>query len=342
MPHIASTSTPQLGEERRIERDESKKVLPPRNLSAVSRSEVPRKPPSSDAVDEVLPTESLALPLKLSSRALCPKVKAATTHSARRAPLVSLIRAHAFAILCNQLGTQLFLTSITQAVELASVQMDEPSPDPDLSTIPSEYHEFADLFSKKEADMLPPHRPYDHQIPLEPGTTPPFSSIYFMSPTKLEVLRKYIDENLKKGFIRHSQSSCGAPILFVKKADGTLRLCVDYRALNKIITKNHYPLPLIGELLDHISRAKYFTKFDVRDGYHRLRMATGEEWKTAFRCRYGLYEYTVMPFGLCSAPGTFQHYMNDTFRDFLDKFLIVYLDDLLIYSDSLVKHKRHV
>ena len=89
-----------------------------------------------------------------------------------------------------------------------------------------------------------------------------------MSPTELEVLRKYIDENLKKGFIRHSQSSCGAPILFVKKADGTLRLCVDYRALNKITTKNHYPLPLIGELLDRISRAKYFTKFNVRDGYH--------------------------------------------------------------------------
>src|SRR6202048_1944245 len=163
-----------------------------------------------------------------------------------------------------------------------------------------------------------------------------------MSPTELEVLRKYIDENLKKGFIRHSQSSCGAPILFVKKADGTLRLCVDYRALNKITTKNRYPLPLIGELLDRISRAKYFTKFDVRDGYHRLRMATGEEWKTAFRCRYGLFEYNVMPFGLCNAPGTFQHYMNDTFRDFLDKFLIIYLDDLLIYSDSLAEHKVHV
>jgi hypothetical protein len=114
--------------------------------------------------------------------------------------------------------------SVTQVVELASMQADKatPDPDPDLSTIPSEYHEFADLFSQEEADLLPPHRSYDHQIPLEPGTTPPFGPIYSMSLTELEVLRKYIDENIRKGFIRHSQSSCGAPILFVKKADGSL------------------------------------------------------------------------------------------------------------------------
>ena len=152
---------------------------------------------------------------------------------------------------------------------------------------------------------------------------PPFGTIYSMSPTELEVLRKYIEDHLQKGFIRHSQSPYGAPIFFVKKADGSLRLCVDYRALNKITTKNRYPLPLIGELLNRISSAKFFTKSDVRDGYHRLRMAKGEEWKTAFRCQYGLFEYNVMPFGLCNAPGTFQHYMNDTFREFLHKFLII-------------------
>jgi len=146
---------------------------------------------------------------------------------------------------------------------------------------------------------------------------------------------------MQKGFIRPSQAPCGAPIL-VKKADGSLRLCVDYRGLNKITKNNRYLLPLIGEMLDRISRAKVFTKFDVHDRYHRLRMKAGEEWKTAFRCRYGLFEYTVMPFGLCNAPGTFQFYMNDTFRDMLDQFLIVYLDDMLIYSDSLAEHKRHV
>jgi hypothetical protein len=162
-------------------------------------------------------------------------------------------------------------------VELSSSQADANPSDPDLSQIPSEYHEYADLFSEQEALKLPPHRPYDHQIPLEDGTTPPFGTIYPMSVTELETLRKYVEDNLQKGFIRHSQSPCGAPVLFVKKPDGSLRLCVDYRGLNKITTKNRYPLPLIGELLDRISRAKYFTKFDVRDGYNRLRMASGEE-----------------------------------------------------------------
>ena len=117
---------------------------------------------------------------------------------------------------------------------------------------------------------------------------------------------------------------------------------MDYRGLNKITIKKRYPLPLIGELLERISKAKYFTKLDVRDGYNRLRIASGKEWKTAFQCRYRLFEYTVMPFGLCNAPGTFQHYMNDTFRDFLDEFLVVYLDDMLIYSDNLKEHRKHV
>ena len=346
-PHIAEPKAHPLGEEKRIERDESVKVWPPRNLSEVSRKQVSRKSPSLDAVDKVLPSAGPTLPptppsASPSQPIRCMRKPTKSKRFARRAPPVSLVSPHAFAMLCNQPGTQLFVMSIAQTVELASAKTDVTLQDPDLSTIPPEYHEFADLFSKKEADVLPPHRSYDHQIPLEPGTTPPFGSIYSMSPVELEVLRKYIGENLRKGFIRHSQSSCGAPVLFVKKADGSLRLCVDYRGLNKITTKNRYPLPLIGEMLDRISRAKYFTKFDIRDGYNRLRMAEGEEWKTAFRCRYGLYEYTVMPFGLCSAPGTFQHYMNDTFREFLDKFLIVYLDDFLIYSDSLAEHKRHV
>ena len=166
--------------------------------------------------------------------------------------------------------------------------------------------------------------------------------IYKCSPAELEATREYIEKNLRKGFLKHSQSPCGSPIVFARKKDGTLRICVDYRGLNKLTIKNRYPLPLIGELLERISTAKRFTKLDVRDGYNRLRMAEGEEWKTAFRCRYGLFEYMVMPFRLCNAPGTFQHYMNDTFREFLDDFLIVYLDDLLIYSDSRKEHKEHI
>jgi hypothetical protein len=264
----------------------------------------------------------------------------------KMAPKVALIGAAAFARVCTQQGTELFFLSIEELLgtQLAHQEADPavPSPEFDLATIPPEYHEFADLFSKKESDKLPPHRSYDHQIPLEPGSTPPFGTIYKMSPVELEAARKYIEENLRKGFIRNSQSPCSAPIVFARKSDGSLRLCVDYRGLNKLTIKNRYPLPLIGELLERMNNAKYFTKFDVRDGYNRLRMAPGEEWKTAFRCRYGLFEYTVMPFGLCNAPGTFQHYMNDTFREFLDIFLVVYLDDLLIYSPDLKTHKKHV
>jgi len=262
----------------------------------------------------------------------------------RKAPQVALIGAAAFAHVCNQPGTELFFLSMSelQEAQLAHQEVATTGTEVDLSAIPPEYHEFADLFSKKEADKLPPHKPYDHQIPLEPGKAPPFGPIYKCSPAELEAVRKYVEEHLRKGFIRHSQSSCSSPIVFAKKKDGTLRICVDYRGLNKLTIKNRYPLPLIGELLERMNNAKYFTKFDVRDGYNRLRMAPGEEWKTAFRCRYGLFEYTVMPFGLCNAPGTFQHYMNDVFRDFLDDFLVVYLDDMLIYSRDQKEHKAHV
>ena len=273
------------------------------------------------------------------------KIERTQKGTERTPPRVALVGAAAFAYACNQPETELYLMTmneICKTIHVSAQETDTREPESDLSTIPPEYHEFADLFSKKKADELPPHQPYDHTVPLESGKAPPFGPIYKLSPLELEAVRVYVKENLRKGFIRHSQSPCGAPIVFAKKKDGTLRLCVDYRGLNKITVKNRYPLPLIGELLERISKAKYFSKFDVRDGYNRLRMAPGEEWKTAFRCRYGLFEYTVMPFGLCNAPGTFQHYMNDTFREFLDEFLVVYLDDLLVYSSTLKEHKEHV
>ena len=146
-------------------------------------------------------------------------------------------------------------------------------------------------------------------------------------------------DNLKKGFIRHSQSLCRSPIIFAKKDNKMLWLCVDYRGLNKITIKNRYPLPLIVE---RISKAKYFMKFNVQARYNWLRIALREKWKTAFQCCYRLFEYTVMHFRLCNALGTFQHYMNNIFRNFLDKFLVIYLDDMLIYSDNLKKHRKHV
>src|SRR6202140_4720638 len=140
-------------------------------------------------------------------------------------PPVSIIGAATFAHLCNQPDTQLYTVSFSpETMELSNVATHGTETDPDLSNIPSEYHEFTELFSKREAEKLPPHRPYDHEIPLVPGAKPAFGTIYSMSPTELETLRKYVEENLAKGFLRHSQSPCGAPVLLVKKSDGTLRL----------------------------------------------------------------------------------------------------------------------
>ena len=208
--------------------------------------------------------------------------------------------------------------------------------------IPLEYHHLQDVFNKQDSEVLPPHPPFDHSIPLEEGRMPPFGPIYSLSEKELATLKDYIDSNLQSGFIAPSSSPSGAPILFVKKKDGSLRLCVDYRGLNKITIKNRYPLPLIGELLDRLGQAKFFTKIDLRNAYNQIRIAEGDEWKTAFRTRYGLFEYRVMPFGLTNAPASFQHLVNFTFRDMLDKFIIVYLDDILIYSSTLEEHHQHV
>jgi hypothetical protein len=209
-------------------------------------------------------------------------------------------------------------------------------------SLPEKYSDFKDVFSKENADILPEHRPYDCPIDLKENAQPPFGPIYNLSQPELKALREYIDENLAKGFIRHSKSPAGAPILFVKKKDGSLRLCVDYRGLNALTIRNRYPLPLISQLLDQLSQAKIFTKIDLRGAYNLVRIKEGDEWKTAFRTRYGHFEYLVMPFGLTNAPAVFQHMMNDIFRPYLDQFVIVYLDDVLIFSKNPEEHEKHV
>ena len=151
---------------------------------------------------------------------------------------------------------------------------------------------------------------------------------------ELETLKTYIETYLKTGFIWPSKSPAGAPILFDKKLDGSLRLCVDYRGLNNLTIKNRYPLPLIGEALDRLGRAKRFTQLDLTSAYHRMRIREGDEWKTAFRTRYGHFEYQVMPFGLSNAPTSFQGYINKILAKKLDVFVIVYLDDILIYTED--------
>ena len=209
--------------------------------------------------------------------------------------------------------------------------------------LPNEYQNFADVFNEAAGDILPPHRnDLDHAIDLVPGKNPPFGPLYNLSEYELSVLKDYIDKNLKTGYISRSKSPAGAPILFVKKRDGSLRLCVDYRGLNAVSIKNKYPIPLISEILDRLQKARIFTKLDLRGAYNLIRIKEGDEWKTAFRTRYGSYEYRVMPFGLANAPATFQSYINRALQQFLDMFAIVYLDDILIYSEQLSQHSYHV
>lgn len=196
------------------------------------------------------------------------------------------------------------------------------------------------LFSDAEANLLPEHRPHDHRIEVD--SPPPFGPLYSLSAPELVILKEYLQDMLDRGWISPSSSPAGAPILFVPKPDGTLRLCVDYRGLNTATKKNRYPLPLIGEIIERVAGAKIFTKFDLRDAYHRIRIAEGDEWKTAFRTRYGHFEYNVMPFGLCNAPATFQAFINEVLKGLIDVCCVVYLDDILIYSLNEVDHAEDV
>jgi len=220
----------------------------------------------------------------------------------------------------------------------------EPATEDDKSKdlVHKDYHEFLPLFKKAVAEVLPPYHSYDNKIPLKEGFTPPFGPLYSLSKLELQALRQCIDENLSKEFIRASSSPAGAPILFVKKKDGSLRLCDDYRGLNEGTIKNRYPLPLIRETRMQLSKAHYYTTLDVRGAYNLLRVAEGEEWKTAFRTLHGLFESLVMPFGLTNATANFQHFINDILHPFLDNFCTTYLDDILIYSETLSQHKIHV
>ena len=211
-------------------------------------------------------------------------------------------------------GAKAFMRTTKQSTPFViyTALVGEPTNQP-TSLLPTQYEDFKDVFEKKNADILPQHRPYDCAIELQEGAEPPFGPIYNLSQNKLAELQKYIDENLSKNFIQHSKSPAGAPILFVKKKDGSLHICVDYRGLNKATMKNRYPLPLISGFLDQLGKAKIFTKIDLRGTYNLVRIKEGDEWKTTFRTKYGHFEYNVMPFGLTNAPAIFQHMMNNIF-----------------------------
>jgi len=171
-------------------------------------------------------------------------------------------------------------------------------------------------------------------IDLEPGKQPPSGKLYPLSPDELELINEYLDEMLKNKKICPSKSSTGAPIFFAKQTNGKLRIVVDYRGLNAITIKDNYPLPLITTLMEQVGISQIFSKLDLKLGFNLLRIAKGNEWKTAFKTRYGLYEYTVMSFGLTNALSIFQRYLNNLHGEKIDQSVVVYIDDILIYSKT--------
>ncbi|GJR23018.1 putative reverse transcriptase domain-containing protein [Tanacetum coccineum] len=219
---------------------------------------------------------------------------------------------------------------------LSCIKADEKRLD-DIRTV----RDFPEVFPN-DLTGLPPVREIEFRIDLIPGALPVVKSPYRLAPSEMQELSNQLKDLQEKGFIRPSHSPWGAPVLFVKKKDGALRMCIDYRELNKLTIKNRYPLPRIDDLFDQLQGACCFSKIDLRSGYHQLRVREEDIPKTAFRTRYGHFEFTVMPFGLTNAPAVFMDLMNRVCKPYLDKFVIVFIDDILIYSKSEEEHEDHL
>lgn len=245
---------------------------------------------------------------------------------------------------CKDDSVQIFAASL---YDIEKALNPKPKGDP-MKLLPAQYKDYLKVFSRDEANKLPPHREMDLAILLEKDKEgnekqPPWGPLYQMSREELLVLRKTLNELLDKNFIQESKSPAGAPVLFAKKPGGGLRFCVDYRGLNGITIKDRYPLPLIRETFRQVSKAKFFTKLDIIAAFHKLRVKEGDEWKTAFRTRFGLFEWKVCPFGVTNGPATFQRFINYILREYLDEFVSAFVDDLLIYScGSIEDHRQKV
>ena len=258
--------------------------------------------------------------------AITPRRTAALSPSSRRTPA----RGHSSRCAPVPARIALHATSIESPVDQVGLD------------IPPRYSQFKDVFCPQRAARLPPHRPGDCCIDLLPGEPVPRGRIYPLALPELKAMEEYVTEALQQGYIRHSTSPAASSFFFVKKKDGGLRPCIDYRSLNKITIKNRYPLPLVPSALEQLQGAQIFTKLDLRSAYNLIRIREGDEWKTAFITPSGHYEYCVMPFGLTNAPSVFQGFMNEVFREYLHRFVIVYLDDILVYSRNETEHSHHV
>jgi hypothetical protein len=201
--------------------------------------------------------------------------------------------------------------------------------------------DFPDVFPE-ELPGMPPDREVEFVIDLLPGTAPISKRPYRMSVEELKELKKKLTKLQEAGYIRPSSSPWGAPVLFVQKKDGSQRMCVDYRSLNDVTVKNKYPLPCFEDLFDQMRGARVFSKIDLRSGYHQMKIRPSDIPKTTFSTRYGLYEFTFMSFGLTNAPAYFMNLMNKVFMEYLDRFVVVFIDDILIYSKSESDHEEHL
>ncbi|SAM85274.1 uncharacterized protein UBRO_20889 [Ustilago bromivora] len=218
----------------------------------------------------------------------------------------------------------------------------EPDKPVTLQDIPEPYQHLQEVFNEVEADKLLPHTEHDLRLELSKGSKPPQGPLYLKGPKEMAKLCKYLDENLAKGFIQPSRSLARSPVLFVPKKDGGLRLCIDYQGLNEITIKNRAPLPLIEEQLFLLCKARIYSKLDLKAAYNLICIANRDEWKTTFGTQLGLYKYLVMPFGLANASAHFQSFINHIFHDIIGIYVVVYLDDFLIFSDTEEEHIGHV
>ena len=231
----------------------------------------------------------------------------------------------------------------TQVYQLFLSDKTAPNDTPvNMTDVLTDYQEFTDIFSQTHTSTPTPHQPYNLKIELEEGTSPPFDVIYSLSQSELKSLQEFLDEHLAMDFIHLSHSLGRAQVLFTCKKDGSLHLCINFCSLNKITEKDHYPLPCISNLLNSPRKARIYSKINLCHTYHLVHIHEGNEWKTTFHTCYSSFEWCVMTFGLTNAPTTFQHLMNDIFGDLLNVYMLVYLDDILIYSDSDEEHKWHV
>jgi hypothetical protein len=202
--------------------------------------------------------------------------------------------------------------------------------------------EFADIIVDELPRSLPPIRSMSHHIDLIPGASLPNKSAYRLTLQENEEVKRQVQNLLDKGLVRESLSPCVVPTVLSLKKDGGWRMCTDSREINKITIRYRFPFPRMDDLMDCLSGAKYFSKIDLKSGYHQIHMREGDEWKTSFKTNEGLYEWLVMMFGLTNAPSTFMRLMNEVPREFIGKFVIVYLDDILVYNKTVAKHLKHL